>query len=69
MKTSTEEHFEMKTKDYSKEVDTLHKKIADLEDRLKQEVENNTALEQYTRRENLRFNITSRRRNMKTVKR
>ena len=27
-----------------------------MEDRLKQEVENNIALEQYTRRENLRFN-------------
>ena len=46
----------MKTKEQSKEVDTLSKKIADLEDRLKQEVENNIALEQYTRRENLRFN-------------
>ena len=33
----------------------LNNKIADLEDRLKQEVENNIALEQYKRRENLRF--------------
>ena len=49
-------HFEMETKEHSKEVDALHKKIADLEDRLKQEVENNITLEQYTRRENLRFN-------------
>ena len=47
------EHFEMETKELSKEVDTLNEKIADLEDRLKQEVENNIALEQY---ENLRFN-------------
>jgi len=37
-------------------VDSLNKKIADLEDILKQEVESNIALEQYTRRENLRFN-------------
>ena len=37
-------------------MNTLNKKIADLEDRLKQEVENNIALEQYTRHENLRFN-------------
>ena len=46
----------MEAKQLLKEVDTLNKKIADLEDRLKQEVENNIALEQYTRRENLRFN-------------
>ena len=46
----------MEAKELWKEVDTLNKKIADLEDRLKQEVENNIALEQYTRRENLRFN-------------
>ena len=50
------EHFEMETKEHSKEVYSLNKKIADLEGRLKQEVENNIALEQYTRRENLRFN-------------
>ena len=50
------EHFEMEAKEHSKEVDALNKKIADLEERLKQEVENNIALEQYTRRENLRFN-------------
>lgn len=36
-------------------MDALNKKIADLEGRLKQEVENNIALEQYTQRENLRF--------------
>ena len=50
------EHFEMEMKEHSKEVDTLNEKIADLEEGLKQEVENNIALEQYTRRENLRFN-------------
>ena len=50
------EHFEMERKGHLKEVDTLKEKIADLEDGLKQEVENNIALEQYTRRENLRFN-------------
>ena len=50
------EHFDTEAKELTKEVDTLNKKIADLEDRLKQEVENNIALEQYTRRENLRFN-------------
>ena len=40
------------------DTDTLNKKIADLDRRLKKEVENNTNLEQYTRRENLRFNNT-----------
>ena len=50
------EHFEMEAKELLKEVDTLNSKIADLEDRLKREVENNIALEQYTRRENLRLN-------------
>ena len=50
------EQFEMEMKEHSKEVDTLNKKITYLEDRLKQEAENNVALEQYTRRENLRFN-------------
>ena len=37
-------------------MDTLNKKIANLEERLKQEVENNLALKEYTRSENLRFN-------------
>ena len=37
-------------------MDALNKKIADLEKKLKQEAENNITLEQYTRRENLRFN-------------
>ena len=48
----------MERKEHSKEVDTLNAKVADLEDGLKQEVENNIALEQYTRRENLRFKGT-----------
>ena len=46
----------MEMKEHSKEVDNLNKKITDLEDGLKQEDENNIALEQYTRRENLLFN-------------
>ena len=50
------EQFGMEMKEQSKEVDTLNKKITDLEERLKQEVENNIALEQYARLENLRFN-------------
>ena len=50
------EHFEMETKEHSKEVVALKKKIANLEGRLKQEVENNIALEQYTRHKNLCFN-------------
>ena len=50
------EHFEMERKEHSKEVDTLNEKIADLEDGLKQEVENNIALEEYTRRKNLSLN-------------
>ena len=37
-------------------IEALNKTVADLERRLKQEVENNINLEQYTRRENLRFN-------------
>ena len=35
------EHLEMEMKEHSKEVDTLNKKITDLEDGLKQEVQNN----------------------------
>ena len=50
------EHFEIKRNQHSKEMDTLNEKIADLEDRLKQEVENNIALKEQTRRESLRFN-------------
>ena len=34
------EHFEMERKEHLKEVDTLNEKIADLEDGLKQEVQN-----------------------------
>ena len=60
------EHFEMEMNEHSKEVDTLNKKIADLEDRLKQEVENNIALEEYTHDARTYALITSRR-NMKTA--
>ena len=49
-----------KTENNSKEIktglDVLNKKIEVLENRLKAETENNIKLEQYTRRENLRFN-------------
>lgn len=49
-----------KTENNSKEIktglDDLNKKIEVLENRLKAETENNIKLEQYTRRENLRFN-------------
>ena len=37
-------------------METLTEHIAQLEQQLKEEVENNIKLEQYTRRENLRFN-------------
>jgi len=60
-------HFETETKEHSKEVHSLNNKIADLEDRLKQEVENNIALEQYTRRKTYAL-ITSKRRNKKSAK-
>ena len=50
------EHFEMETKEHSKEMLALNEKIVHLEGRLKQEIENNITLEQYTRCENLRFN-------------
>ncbi|KAL9958060.1 hypothetical protein ACROYT_G035027 [Oculina patagonica] len=50
------EQFQTEQKARSKDLDALNKKIVDLERRLKQEVENNITLEQYTRRENLRFN-------------
>ena len=63
------ERFEMETKETSKEVNSLNKKSAYLEDRLKQEVENNIALEQYTQDARTYASITTRRRNMKTAKR
>ena len=48
----------METKEHSKEVVVLNKKIVDLEGRFKQEVENNVALEQYTRRKSLQVKST-----------
>lgn len=56
----------METKKYSIEVDAINKKIADLDGILKQQVENNIALEQYTR---TYASITSRRRNTRNAKR
>ena len=59
------EHFEMETKEHFERSGHLkNKKIANLEDRLKQEVENNIALEQYTRRENLYASIILRRKSL-----
>ena len=49
---ASKEHFGMEMKEHSKEVDTLNKKITDLE----VSYLNYIALEQYTRRENLCFN-------------
>lgn len=61
--TFTQGEVELLKEELTKEVtgrasdtDALIKRIADLEQKLKKEVENNTNLEQYTRRENLRFN-------------
>ena len=43
-------------------IDAMNKRILDLEKQLKLETERNTKLEQYTRRENLRFNTSKKRR-------
>ena len=43
-------------KETTTELDALRSKVVDLELRLNAEIENNIRLEQYTRRENLRFN-------------
>ena len=43
-------------KKHATDVESLHKMVAELELKLKEEVECNTNLEQYTRRENSRFN-------------
>ena len=43
--------------DHTETSEALKSKIAELESQLKEEVEHNTRLEQYTRRENLRFNM------------
>lgn len=44
------------TEDHAKSTETLSAKIVELETQLKEQMENNIRLEQYTRRENLRFN-------------
>ena len=50
------EQVEQESKKHATDVESLHKMVAELELKLKEEVERNTNLEQYTRRENLRFN-------------
>ena len=50
------EQVNEKSKKHSTDVELLHQKVAELELKLKEEVDRNTNLEQYTRRENLRFN-------------
>ena len=50
------EQVEQESKKHATDVESLHKMVAELELTLKEEVERNTNLEQYTRRENLRFN-------------
>ena len=50
------EQVKEKSKKHETDVELLHQKVAELELKLKEEVERNTNIEQYTRRENLRFN-------------
>ena len=50
------EKAEMDLQKTNEELDTLRKRITSLELQLQTEIENNIKLEQYTRRENLRFN-------------
>ena len=50
------EQVEQESKKHATDVESLHTMVAELELKLKDEVERNTNLEQYTRRENLRFN-------------
>ena len=50
------EQVNEKSKKHATDVEFLHQKVAELELKLKEEVDRNTNLEQYTRRENLRFN-------------
>ena len=54
--SSLNEEAVKSSEEHAKDVATLTEQIAELEQQLKQEVENNIKLEQYTRRENLRFN-------------
>ena len=51
-----EENVKKMTEDHKETSEVLKSKIAELESQLKEEVEHNVRLEQYTRRENLRFN-------------
>ena len=50
------EQVNEKSKKHATDVELLHQKVAELELKLKEEVDRNRNLEQYTRRENLRFN-------------
>ena len=52
-----EENAKKMTEDHTETSEALKSKIAELESQLKEAVEHNTRLEQYTRRENLRFNM------------
>ena len=61
------EQVKEKSKKQETDVELLHQKVAKLELKLKEKVERNTNIEQYTRRENLRFN-KSLSQKMRTVK-
>ena len=50
------EQVKENSKKHETDVELLQQKVAELELKLKEEVERNTNIEQYTRRENLRFN-------------
>ena len=50
------EQVKENSKKHETDVELLQQKVAELELKLKEEVEHNTNIEQYTRRENLRFN-------------
>ena len=50
------EQVNEKSKKHATDVELLQQKVAELELKLKEEVDRKTNLEQYTRRENLRFN-------------
>ena len=52
-----EENVKKMTEDHTKTSRDLKSKIAELESQLKEGFEHNIRLEQYTRRENLRFNM------------
>ncbi|XP_068749331.1 uncharacterized protein [Montipora capricornis] len=54
--SAMKEKAEMDLQKTNEELDTLRKRITSLELQLQTEIENNIKLEQYTRRENLRFN-------------